>query len=431
MLINKYKNTYNLNSIILNFSILFLILITSVYTFKIYFNSISISSYAYNELFINYQFGFIRRGLLGQAFIFLNTNIDIEPILFFTSIFFILYVLQIVLFLKIFQNFFKSTFVLLVLLFSPVFILFNIYDPNIYYVKDIFIKVSILFHAFVFIEKKKNGNYSNYIKSLKFLIIPTIIAVSLIHEYQFFFVGVHFLISLGFCNSRKNFIYLLKIYSIILIPFILVIVFIGNESQYYELNNFLEKFNVKLHPQLKGGLYSAFGGFYKWHFYYFNYNQFVKLFLSFILGIIIFYYIFHKFMEKKIIKINSNYQKKYLLYFLPCLPIFILAHIDHGRNISLISTNLVAFYSTFYFNKKKYNDYILKFGVKFTKQVILLVFIIFYIFMWKLDQYAGYSMRDQNNMIFESSLFSEIKKLINFLYYYVDNNLFDLPDLNI
>ena len=121
------------------------------------------------------------------------------------------------------------------------------------------------------------------------------------------------------------------------------------------MNNYLEKFNVKLHPQLKGGLYTAFGGFYKWHFHYFNYNQFVKLFLSFILGIIIFYYIFHKFMEKKIIKINSNYQKKYLLYFLPCLPIFILAHIDHGRNISLISTNLVAFYSTFYFNEKKYN----------------------------------------------------------------------------
>ena len=31
--------------------------------------------------------------------------------------------------------------------------------------------------------------------------------------------------------------------------------------------------------------------------------------------------------------------------------------------------------------------------------------------MWKLDQYAGYSMRGESNTLFESSLFGEIKNL--------------------
>ena len=125
------------------------------------------------------------------------------------------------------------------------------------------------------------------------------------------------------------------------------------------------------------------------------------------------------------------YQKNILLFFLPCSLIFILAHVDHGRNISLISTNLIVYYSTLKLNTFKFKNFISSYDIKVFKKISLLVFLIFYIFMWKLDQYAGYSMRGENNTIFESTLFGEIKKVINYLYYYIDLNIYNLPDLNL
>ena len=55
----------------------------------------------------------------------------------------------------------------------------------------------------------------------------------------------------------------------------------------------------------------------------------------------------------------------------------------------------------------------------------------FYIFLWKLDQYAGYSMRNENNTIFQSSLFAEFVKLIKYLYSYIDLNIINLPEIRL
>ena len=419
------------NSFLLKTIFVFLLVILIVYSILILNESIDLRNYSYNELFINYEFGFIRRGLLGQIYITLDNYFNINPKLFFTFILSLLYTSQIVLFFLVFNKLFKSNYIAILILLSPVFLLFSIYDPNTFFLKDVFVKITILIHAYIFIYYKERNNYLNYINSLKFFIIPLLIIVILIHEYQIFFIGVHILISLGFAKKRNELNSILKIYVPLIVVIILLFLFIGNEEQFNSMNQMLKKYDVTLHPQLKGGLYTAIGGFYKWHFHYFTYNEFVELFISIILGIIIFYVLFETLVKNKIISYNSMYQKNILLFFLPCSLIFILAHVDHGRNISLISTNLIVYYSTLKLDTFKFKNFISSYDIKVFKKISLLVFLIFYIFMWKLDQYAGYSMRGENNTIFESTLFGEIKKVTNYLYYYIDLNFYNLPDLNL
>ena len=66
----------------------------------------------------------------------------------------------------------------------------------------------------------------------------------------------------------------------------------------------------------------------------------------------------------------------------------------------------------------------------FTKYLIL-IFIFFFIFMWKIDQYAGFELQGNPNGIFKSSLFAEFVKLTKFLYIYIDLNIINLPELKL
>ena len=426
---NKIKNNhifhYNYTS---QFIVFFIILITIIYGFLHLNNYLGgVSEYALNELFINFQSGFIRRGLLGEIFLQVYNITNIEIRILFGYLFIILYLAQIFLFYKIFKKYFNSIYIVALIFLSPTFLLFNIYDPNVYFLKDIFIKLSILAHAYVilFYAIEKN-NLEKYLFILKFFLIPLLSFVILIHEYQVLFLAIHYLFSLSIIKDKKSILIINKIYFVLLIPIIFVLIFIGDQSQYDNLNLFLSKFNVKLHPQLSGGFYSALGGFYKWHFYYFSYRDFINLFFSIFLSIIVFYLLFQYLIERKILSFNSSYQKNYLTYFLPTLVCFVLAT-DHGRNISLISLHLITFYSIlkldskkFIFLKKSINKF---FFLKFS----LILFLIFYIFMWKLEQMAGFGLRGIPNDIFQSSLFAEFVKFLKFLYKFIDLNIINLP----
>ena len=136
------------------------------------------------------------------------------------------------------------------------------------------------------------------------------------------------------------------------IPFLLVIFFFGNQLQFENLNEILQKFGVTLNNHLGGGFIKYLGAFYKWHFFYFTYRDFLYLLLSFLLGVFIFYLLFQFLIKKKVLTLKTNYQKSYFIYFIPCLIPFFFT-IDHGRNLSLIAFYLIAFYSTLNFNKKK------------------------------------------------------------------------------
>ena len=103
------------------------------------------------------------------------------------------------------------------------------------------------------------------------------------------------------------------------IPFLLVIFFFGNQLQFENLSEILEKFDVKLNNHLGGGFIKYLGAFYKWHFFYFTYRDFLYLLLSFLLSVFIFYFLFQFLITKKVLTFKTVYQKNYFMYFTPCL----------------------------------------------------------------------------------------------------------------
>ena len=425
-------STQNIKSLVLGSILIFLVIINVVYFYlNLNLNIIS-NGYAFNELFINYQAGFVRRGLLGEIFWIFNNTFSITPITFFSYLFFLLYLSQIYLFYKLFKKYLTSNFILILIFLSPSLILFNIYDPNVYFIKDIFVKLSILLHAYllsIFLDKK--DDIDNYFSTLKILIIPLLIVIILIHEYQVVFLGVHYLFSLSVAKNKKNVFKITRIYSILLIPIVLVLIFFGDQIHFDNLNQILSKFNVEVHPQLAGArFYHNLGAFYKWHFFYFSYRDFLNLFFSIILGLLIFYAIFQYLIEKQILKFHSEYQKKYLIYFAPILLAIILTT-DHGRNISFISFHLVAFYSILPFDRNKFHFLKNKINKIFLLKMFSILFLFFYIFMWKLDQMAGFGLRGIPNDIFQSSLFAEVLKFIKFANDFIDLNVVDLPEINL
>ena len=87
----KFLNKKNINSYTLYLSIVFFTVINIIY-FSVNLKG-NPNVYAFNELFINYQAGFIRRGLLGEIFWQLNSKFSIRPEIFFSYLFFIIYLI--------------------------------------------------------------------------------------------------------------------------------------------------------------------------------------------------------------------------------------------------------------------------------------------------------------------------------------------------
>ncbi len=425
----KFFNEKNINSYTLYLSIVFFIVINIIY-FSVNLKS-NPNVYAFNELFINYQAGFIRRGLLGEIFWQLNSKFSIKPEIFFSYLFFIIYLVQIFLFFYLLKKYIVSKLIFFLVSLSPSLLLFHIYTPDLYFLKDSIIKFVLILHVFIFYNffvLKKNKE--KYLELLKFLIIPILFIVILTHEYQVFSLSLHFLISMGVTKKKEDLKKIIIYYLPLIIPVLLVTIFMGNQIQFENLSNILKIFNVELNPYLGSGIISYIGGFYKWHFFYFSYNDFLSLFLSFILSILIFYILFQYLIEKKIITFYSKYQNNYLKFFIPILIPFLLTS-DHGRNLALLSFYLVSFYLVLNLNQVQLVKQIDVINKNIFTKYLILIFIFFFIFMWKIDQYAGFELQGNPNGIFKSSLFAEFVKLTKFLYIYIDLNIINLPELKL
>ena len=187
---------------------------------------------------------------------------------------------------------------------------------------------------------------------------------------------------------------------------------------------------MTLNPHLSGGLLKYIGGFYKWHFYYFSYADFISLFLSIFLTLILPFLIFQTFLNERIIAFFSKQQKNYFLFLLPALIPFFFTQ-DHGRNLSLFAFHLIVFYLVLKLNYEKFNLFFKKINSKTLNKTLIFLAIFFYIFLWKLDQFAGFELQGKPNGIFKSSLFAEFIKLIKYLYFYVDLNIINLPEIKL
>lgn len=423
----KIYKIVNNNYLELIFSLIFLIFIC--YFYRSFSSDFSISNYAYNELFINYHSGFIRRGLLGEIYFKFETIFGISHKKFFGILFIAFYTLEITLFYIILKKIKNFKFLITIIALSPALLLFPIYDTNIYFVKDLFIKISILIHAIIINAHKYDlKKYSTY---LKYFIIPLLfINILFIHEYQILFISIHILFTTYVNHKNKiKSKYNLNYYLILIIPFFLVFLFVGDAADYQILSKFLSQYNIQVHQQIGLGFKGLLGGFYKWHFYYFSYRDFIQLLLSFFFSVGFYYFLFHYLILKKIINVSNVIKKKYLLFYIPTLPIFL--NIDHGRNLSLLATHLITFYLILDFKKYNLSNFFQDIKKKFYIKNFLFVFIFFYLFLWTLPQNAGFGGKEQVNSIFRSSIFSEVVKASKFLYYFIDKHLISLPEIKL
>jgi hypothetical protein len=424
MKIYKIVNNYFLELI---FSLIFLIFIC--YFYRSFSSDFSTSNYAFNELFINYHSGFIRRGLLGEIFFKFKSIFDISHKTFFGVLFISLYTLEIILFYIILKKIKNFKLLITIITLSPALLLFPIYDTNIYFVKDVFIKISILIHAIIINTCKHDiKKYSTY---LRYFIIPLLfINILFIHEYQVLFISIHILFTLYFnCKNKINSKYNLNYYLILILPLFLVFFFLGNADDYKNLSKFLNQYNIEIHQQIGSGFKGLLGGFYKWHFYYFSYRDFIQLLISFFFSVGFYYFLFHYFILKKIISVGMEISKKYVLFFILTLPIFL--NIDHGRNLSLLSTHLITFYLILDFKKNNLLKFFKDIKKKFYIKNFLYIFVFIYLFLWTLPQNAGFGGKEQVNSIFKSSIFSEVVKATKIFYYFIDKHLISLPEIRL
>ena len=105
----NFVNNDKINTIILSSTFIFFITINLIY-FYIHLTSNNYGIYSFNELFINYQAGFIRRGLLGEIAWQLNENFLINPNIFFSVFFMLIHLTQFLIFFYLFKKiyFFKN-----------------------------------------------------------------------------------------------------------------------------------------------------------------------------------------------------------------------------------------------------------------------------------------------------------------------------------
>ena len=95
----KYLDKYKFDKYFTQLTLFFLLSINLIYFFLHLTSNIDVNNYSFNELFINYQAGFIRRGLLGEIFWQINSVFNINPINFFSIFFLLIYLLQLLLFI--------------------------------------------------------------------------------------------------------------------------------------------------------------------------------------------------------------------------------------------------------------------------------------------------------------------------------------------
>lgn len=427
---NFHYNKLN-NRFVINF--FFLIVLLFFFTvFKKSFFQVIGDGWAYNELFINYEYGVVRRGLVGNIFIKFYNFLNIKPLFFFSFLFLILYFVNIYLFYKIIEKWQKSLVISAIIIFSPALLLFPVYDENVYFTRDIFIKLSVLFHAYIssqIIQKKIIK--INYLNFLRFILIPTLFILIFVHELQIVFLSVHLLITytvLQYQNIKNKFFYFFY-YLIIPIPLIYLIYISGNIDQFNQLNEFLiNNFNINIHPQTGKSFVSNLGNFYKWHFYYFEYEDFINTFLSFIFSFYLIFLIFEYLIKIKIIETSMNLKKKYIFFFIPCMFSFLLT--DHGRTISFFANHLIAFYMILNVDQKKLENYLSDIKKFFFIKQTIIIFCFFYIFLWGLTQSAGLGIRAKKTSVFQSPISSKIIYLTNSSYFFLKNKIFkEWPDI--
>ena len=186
-----------------------------------------------SEWLINYSGGFTKRGLIGQISIFFSKFFQSElrdTILYFQIIIIGVYYLLIFVFLK---NLYLER-IFLLCIFTPIFLLYPVYEIEVLARKEIFIYILFLTHLFILSSKFKFLNISK-------LIIFTLSV--LIWEPVIFFLPMWILVDLAIKNKNDNLTNIFKKFIFYLPGIFICLIYIFNpltDSEHSKMANVLK-----------------------------------------------------------------------------------------------------------------------------------------------------------------------------------------------
>ena len=384
--------------------------------------------WAYNNLFINYSAGFVRRGLLGEIFLNVNKIFNIGPLHFFTTLLSIAYFFQIFLFYKILKKYNDFKFFVTFIALSPALLLFYIYDLNVFLAKDVFINIAILFHVFIVNQKLDEKTYK---KILLYIIIPFLIINLLNHENQTFFIPFHLLATFYFYSNKSNKTFNinnLKPYIILLAPIIILLTISGSFEELSIINNSISKFGVTIHDQFAGNLNLVIGGFVKWHFFYHNVFDFIRLLFCVSISLFLIYTFFNYMIKNNIFEINKLLADKYLLIILPSFAILLIM-LDHGRSLHMLSMHIISFYLLLNIKRSKLINLFSSIYSNYFLHKLLILFLIFYVNFWHLPQGGGFTGIGSFTSVFKGTFTNELLNIFLIIFNYVDMEIINLPKI--
>ena len=359
--------------------------INSIKYFKLYISILFIFSVFYlygkynvgndstvSEWLINYEGGFTKRGLIGQIAVQLSEffNISLRQSILFFQIFSIgLYYLLLI-------NFFKSVKfnkIILLSIFTPIFLLYPVAEIEVLGRKEI-----IIFSFYLIYLTLQNFRQKKY---FRIFLLPLLMLIW--EPVAFFFI---FWLIVDYIEDafEKNYNSLFK-YLLTYMPAILVVTYIVlnpiSEIDHKNMAIFLkENFNENCYMSCalllsKSSIYDQF----KLNFDSFSFGIFLRYFLIILIG---FGPLFILIKFSQFNKLNSK-----MFLFVIALPIFILFLMmsDWGRIVNIFYTfSIISF---LYLYKKKLvlinNEILENFFVKiFSQKYVYTIFFIIFCFGW-------------------------------------------------
>lgn len=324
-----------------------LLLLLTVITLNYFFFNYRLifrqNAYIAGDWLINYQGGFVRRGLFGEIIFFFTNNFNI-PVLnlvyFFSSIFFLLFI---IFYYNCIKNFLKFKFLLLYL-FLPSTLLFTFFDVLAIGRKESLVILFISLYTFFLL---KNQNKKIIIQIILSIII---LFITLTHEIMFFYMPYLFAIKILFLNNTKielknlkNFYLEFFLFFISFICILLIFFF----SHLHD-NNLLCKslLNLKLNEGICGAVIADYKSKQQLSIifpYFLEKKYFITYTLVTLLNFIpiIIYFVLQK-KTKKFISTKFIYIILTFFCFIFTVPIFLIVN-DWGRylNIHFISQGLL------------------------------------------------------------------------------------------
>ncbi len=358
---------------------LYLVVLTSLIfqISKFYSFYTEYSAWQYVDWLINYQGGFVRRGLIGEFLFQIHNMINLDlDILVFTFVSF-LYLMVSFFLIKTIKYLESSQLNTLIFL-SPGFFLYQIMNSEVIGRKDMLFLLVIAF--FVFFEKRLNN------KNLFVLLILLVFFLSLSHSIFLFYSPYLFFLFFLIKSVRKlkvTFAEIIISSTSLFVIFFLIYFNQGDELIVSEICNSVKNF-VNSDCEIRGQMFWL-GNNAESHIsvQYVSFNHFLIYLLSIIL---VFFFIFIKFYNSKF-KINNLSINKFnpalllLILFLLTLPVYYLGS-DWGRYIYLSFSG--SFFIFIFCIKEKL--FLKNYEIKFNK-IFFILLVIIYSFSWTFPFY--------------------------------------------